>query len=313
MLRHAWITGCRRSDAPVSKAPANFTQAVEEVKQWNKALKSSEHNLRTSISSDSSGPPRVPTHGNRPGLAPGKGHLALAKPRPTAADFRSPERADDDNWDNDFATNIALHNLPHIKGQDNFGGQFSGDKLKAFASIDGHREDSDNWDGDFSSDLLTIKGPRHWSDFDAQEQTIRPLPRKTEKAPETKPHSHKRQKSSRTAAPTISQPKSPIGGQFGNKFQLPPRPDLMYREQSVEDYSDLFDDNDHVFNNRLSIVTKVSMHARRLLAVLTLYRMRLNSSTPRTSPACRGPRSPQWWGASGGKRHHAPPSWTTSQ
>lgn len=262
-MRHTWITGCRRSDAPVSKAPANFTQAVEEVKQWNKALKSSEHNLRTSISSDSSGPPRVPTHGNRPGLAPGKGHLALAKPRPTAADFRSPERADDDNWDNDFATNIALHNLPHIKGQDNFGGQFSGDKLKAFASIDGHREDSDNWDGDFSSDLLTIKGPRHWSDFDAQEQTIRPLPRKTEKAPESKPHSHKRQKSSRTAAPTISQPKSPVGGQFGNKFQLPPRPDLMYREQSVEDYSDLFDDNDHVFNNRLSIVTKVSMHARR--------------------------------------------------
>lgn len=52
LLRHAWITGCRRSDAPVSKAPSNFSQAVEEVKQWNKALKSSEGNLRASTGSD---------------------------------------------------------------------------------------------------------------------------------------------------------------------------------------------------------------------------------------------------------------------
>ena len=166
---------------------------------------------------------------------------------------------DDDNWDNDFATTIspaALH-LPHIKGQDNFGGLLSSDRLKAFASIDAQREDSENWDGDFGGELLTIKGPRQWSDIDPQEQTIRPVPKKAEKPAEPKPQQgHKRQKS-KAAAPTISQPKSPVRAQFGNKFQLPPRPDLLYREQSVEDYSDLFDDNDQVFNNRLSIVTKV--------------------------------------------------------
>jgi hypothetical protein len=166
---------------------------------------------------------------------------------------------DDDNWDNDFATTIsptALH-LPHIKGQDNFGGLLSGDRLKAFASIDGQREDSENWDENFEGELLTIKGPRHWSEIDPQEQTIRPLPRKTEKPVESKPHQgHKRQKSSKASGPNAPQPKSPAKSQFGNKFQLPPRPDVVYREQSVEDYSDLFADNDHVFNNKLGLIGK---------------------------------------------------------
>jgi len=98
LLRHAWITGCRRSDAPVSKAPSNFSQAVEEVKQWNKALKSSEHNLRASTGSDNSGPPgQQQYYGNREshrsGLAPAKGPLVLAKPKPMADAFRSPEIA----------------------------------------------------------------------------------------------------------------------------------------------------------------------------------------------------------------------------
>lgn len=40
LLKHAWIVGSRRTDAPVAKPPANFSEAVEEVKQWNEALKS---------------------------------------------------------------------------------------------------------------------------------------------------------------------------------------------------------------------------------------------------------------------------------
>ncbi|KAK0719747.1 hypothetical protein B0H67DRAFT_599402 [Lasiosphaeris hirsuta] len=274
LLRHAWITGCRRSDAPVSKVPANFSQAVEEVKQWNKALKSSENNLRASTGSDSSGPPAQAYHGNRhnpseghrSNLTPAKGPLVLAKPRPTADAFRSPELAvllltlqDDDNWDNDFATTIspgALH-LPHIKGQDNFGGLLSGDRLKAFASIDASRDESENWDENFEGELLTIKGPRHWSEIDPQEQTIRLLPRKAEKLIEPKPtQGHRRQKSKATSSDAPQQPKSPVKSQFGAKFELPPRPDVLYREQSVEDYSDLFADNDSVFSHRLSLASK---------------------------------------------------------
>jgi serine/threonine protein kinase len=101
LLRHPWITGCKRSDAPVSKAPSNFSQAVEEVKQWNKALKSSEHNLRASTGSENNGAPTQTTYGNRlhssdsnrTGLTPAKGPLVLAKQRPMADAFRSPELA----------------------------------------------------------------------------------------------------------------------------------------------------------------------------------------------------------------------------
>lgn len=102
LLKHNWIVGCRRSDAPVAKAPGNFNQAVEEVKQWNKALTSSDNNLRTSIGSDSSVPllhsqhnQRLVSHehakSNLP--TPAKGLFTWAKPRPNAEDFRSPELA----------------------------------------------------------------------------------------------------------------------------------------------------------------------------------------------------------------------------
>ncbi|KAK4039454.1 hypothetical protein C8A01DRAFT_36582 [Parachaetomium inaequale] len=254
LLRHPWITGCRRSDAPVSKAPSNFSQAVEEVKQWNKALKSSEGNLRASTGSDASAP------GHRANL--GRMPLSLAtKQRPSADAFRSPEQADDDNWDNDFATTIspsALH-LPQIKGQDNFGGLLSGDRLKAFASIDAQREDSENWDSAFDGELVTIKGLGHWSEIDPQEETIRPLPKKSEKTREPRlrvpEHQGHRRQRSRQGASVTSQPKPPVKP-LGTKFELPPRPDVIYREQSTEDYSDLFADNDHVFDRRLSLTSK---------------------------------------------------------
>lgn len=85
LLRHAWIAGSRRAKAPVSKAPADFNQAVEEVKQWNKAL-NSDSALRSSTGSDMAGPSSRLTGGT-----PAKGPLTLAKPRPGAEAFRSPE------------------------------------------------------------------------------------------------------------------------------------------------------------------------------------------------------------------------------
>lgn len=101
LLKHAWIVGSRRSDAPVSKPPANFNEAVEEVKQWNEALKSpSNGSLRASRSSVNNPLPvtRVPSlrkvHSEQQSSAltnPAKGPLILAKPRNTAEAFRSPE------------------------------------------------------------------------------------------------------------------------------------------------------------------------------------------------------------------------------
>ncbi|KFA77236.1 hypothetical protein S40288_01292, partial [Stachybotrys chartarum IBT 40288] len=250
LLRHAWIVGCRRSDAPVSKTPANFSEAVEEVKQWNKALQSSETSLRASFGTEAPGPSSRFTSGT-----PAKGPLHLAKPRPGAEAFRTPELADDDNWDDDFASAISPSalQLPHLKPQDNFGGLLSSDKLKAFASVNDGRDSSNNYDDDFEGELMTIKGPHHFHEMDSQEKTIRPLPKKTEKAVEPA-KSHSRSKSSSKVAAVggpSKGPKSPQKAPF-NKFELPARPDVVYREQSVEDYSDLFVDTDSVFNRSLN-------------------------------------------------------------
>ncbi|KAJ3560676.1 hypothetical protein NPX13_g9221 [Xylaria arbuscula] len=268
LLKHNWIVGCRRSDAPVSKAPGNFSQAVEEVKQWNKALTSSDGNLRASTGSDSSGPPQhsqqnprliphEPAKPNMPSFA--KGPFSLAKPRPTAEDFRSPELADDDNWDNDFATAIspAALQLPHIRPHDHFGGLLSADRLKAFASIDNSRDLSGNWDLDHQGgELMTMKKVQPVQDEDPMEKTIRPnwkpaaKPEKNDDAP--RPRTSRGSPRKRSASghhKHHSRAKSSVS----NKFELPPHPGMAFREQSVEDYSDLFADNDGVFNQRLSL------------------------------------------------------------
>lgn len=268
LLRHAWIIGCRRADAPVSKAPDNFSQAVEEVKQWNKALESSESSLRASIGSDNAGAPtsRFTT--------PAKGRLSLAKPKFGADAFRQAEMAgkksaqpldkpslltkptDDDNWDDDFATSISPDalQLPHLKPQDNFGGLLSSDKLKAFASINDGRNDSSNYDDDFGGEqLMTIKGPGPYQDVDSQEQTIRP-PRRRGKAAGN--HMRIKSTSSKAGGSSSSHTKSPAKPSFGSKFELPSRPDIVYREQSIEDYSDLFVDNDSLFNRNVNQAVK---------------------------------------------------------
>lgn len=253
LMRHAWIAGCRRADAPVSKTPANFTQAVEEVKQWNKALQSSETNLRASTGDGTGHPSRFV------GGTPAKGPLTMAKPRLGVEAFRTPELANDDNWDDDFATAISPSalQLPHLKPQDNFGGLLSSDKLKAFASVNDMGGDSHHYDDDFEGELLTIRGLDYY-DPDPQEQTIRPL-RKPEKVMEP-PKSHQRAKSSSSKAPPRT--KSPQKT-HQNKFELPPPPDLEYREQGVEDYSDLFMDNDHIFNSHVNqAVKKVCLNTR---------------------------------------------------
>lgn len=85
LLRHAWIVGCRRAEAPVSKAPDNFNQAVEEVKQWNKALNSSESALRSSTGSEYTASSRFV------GGTPSKGPFGLAKPRLGVEAFKTVE------------------------------------------------------------------------------------------------------------------------------------------------------------------------------------------------------------------------------
>lgn len=292
LLKHPWIVGCRRSDAPVSKKPADFNQAVEEVKQWNKALKSSETSLRASTSSDGStqashGQPvsrfgaaaADPQRANfgTPGMKrPSSATTVAAKPKPSADMFRSSEVADDDNWDNDFATAIspsALH-LPHLKPQDNFGGKLSADRLKQFASIE-ETSARDNWDDHFEGDLQTVKNSRQFLEPDFLEQTIRPMPRRSSRSTESSSsrsqHSgaggvgggHKKSRSKQVSSSSVpllqKEPSKP--SLSGGRFELPQRPEAIYREQSTEDFSDLFPESDSLFTRKLSRAGKVSTSA----------------------------------------------------
>ncbi|KXJ87720.1 hypothetical protein Micbo1qcDRAFT_236256 [Microdochium bolleyi] len=260
LLKHNWIVGCRRSDAPVAKAPSNFNQAVEEVKQWNKAITSSETNLRSSTGSESGGHGQqtarfgVQDPSRSSANTPAKGPFSLTKPRPVAGDFSAPEAADDDNWDDDFATAISptALQLPHIKPQDHFGGMLSADRLKAFASIDNSRDFSGYWPNEYNDEMTDLSRFDQYQDEESQEKTIRPnrtrSPAKAaapaERRSPTRPSprkrsnpEHQRQKSSQFRTSLMG------------KFELPVRPEAIFREQSIEDYSDLIgdDDDDNIF------------------------------------------------------------------
>lgn len=103
LLKHPWIVGSRRTDTPVAKPLANFNEAVEEVKQWNEALKSptGPGSLRASTRSNVASPmparrdaPLRSVHNEQQGtglITPAKGPLSLAKPKNQAEAFRSPE------------------------------------------------------------------------------------------------------------------------------------------------------------------------------------------------------------------------------
>ncbi|PQK13694.1 hypothetical protein BB8028_0004g06250 [Beauveria bassiana] len=250
LMKHAWIIGCRRADAPVTKPPANFNEAVEEVKQWNKALNSSETHLRTSTGSDATPALRFP------GGTPAKGPLSLQKSKFGVQAFKTPELADNDNWDNDFDTTISPNalQLPHLRTQDNFGGMLSSDRLKAFASANDLRNDI-SYDDDFEGELLTIKGPSQ-HDLDLQQQTIRPISKAAAQAAEPRRHTRQRSIPTHTADSSIQPTRSPSKAHFGNKFELPTRHDVAFREQSAEDFSDVFIENDHVFDQKVNQVKK---------------------------------------------------------
>lgn len=134
----------------------------------------------------------------------------------------------------------------------------SADRLKAFASIDHSRDVSATWDN-LDGELLTVKHSiQSVQEEDPQEKTIRPnwkIPAKPDKKADPKPQPAK---SSHRKRPSSHQKtKSQSKNQLGSKFELPARPDLAYREQSVEDYSDVFEGDDSIFNQGLGLTKKV--------------------------------------------------------
>ena len=111
----------------------------------------------------------------------------------------------------------------------------------------------------YDGEPVTIKGPIEAPDFDSHElETIRPYQHKPPMMLGTKPMKPPARKTS-TSVP--QRPESPVKVQAEHKFVIPSRPATLYREQSIEDYSDLFVENDSVFDRKL--IRKVGYNTRK--------------------------------------------------
>lgn len=226
------------------------------MQEWNEALRSP-NSLRRSARL-TSGPKKSPPStaaGPPPRKSPMNVNVNIPKHRPTAESFRSPAVDANDNWDADFVESIsprALH-LPRLKPQDNFGGFFSHDRLKAFASFEAVTEEPSNLDGE-----ATVKSPldlhrylrEQSSSFEdpgtALSSSTRGMPSTSRSTTESTPY--ERHDGPKTAflrgVPKATQlPKS--------KVAVLARPSTLFREDSVEDYSDLMPEDDGAFQKRV--------------------------------------------------------------
>jgi serine/threonine protein kinase len=263
LLKHPWILNAKRVDAVIAEKPTKYDEAVKSVQQWNEALKSPDHDsLRRGSRPTSLSPAPLRKEKSLQLKTPGAGKIGLTLPktRTNADAFRSPELDTDDNWDDDFASSInpgALQ-LPHLKPHDNFGGLLSAEKLKSIATFDSlieePMEDERDW---------TMRSPVQLSQFDPLE-TVKPFtPQKV------KPEVNKPNPPNSGSQRQPSQPKTQIRRDNGSKPAAPPtrlrlnsstRPSIMFREDTVEDYSDLLDEDadDDAFQRKLQALKVIN-------------------------------------------------------
>ncbi|KAF1967604.1 hypothetical protein BU23DRAFT_482978 [Bimuria novae-zelandiae CBS 107.79] len=244
LLQHKWILSTKRTAPDVASTSPEFNQAVNQIQQYNERLDSEPALRRTSAVAPP--PRRVPVSVN----------LNIPKQRPTADSFRSPEFDRDDNWDDDFAESIsprAFHQ-PHLKPQDNFGGLFSSDKLKAIASV---MDEPSTFDGE-----ATVKSPLNL-------QHLRGLPSVFVPGDVVRASSTRVRASTSRSTSTSTITEEPPERHEGQpktaflrsvpKIMQPPRtqvaamarPSQMFRENSIEDYSDLTIADESAFELKL--------------------------------------------------------------
>jgi hypothetical protein len=264
LLKHPWILSAKRTVPAVPTKPTEYQEAVKSVQEWNEALKSPNSlrrsaRLASGVQKGSPAPKAVATTSRK---GPVNVNLNIPKQRPTAESFRSPELDHDDNWDDDFAESISPRALqmPHLKPQDNFGGLFSGDRLKAFASIEAVTELPECGDGE-----ATVKSPlnlqqfQHFSKASGQKSSERakiaygkatPTAPTTSRSSSTTTEQEEKHNSQPKTAFLRGVPKA--SHLSGTKVAALARPSQLFREDSVEDYSDLMPADESAFERKLA-------------------------------------------------------------
>ncbi|KAF2466940.1 uncharacterized protein BDR25DRAFT_292636 [Lindgomyces ingoldianus] len=264
LLKHPWILSAKRTVPSVQTKPTEYDEAVKSVQEWNEALKSPNSLRRSGRLTTSLGPSKretLPTTATTVSSRKASVSVNLPKHRPNAETFRSPDMDANDNWDADFAESIspsALH-LPHLKPQDNFAGLFSSEKLKAYASFEAVTEEPSNLDEGEATvkSFLGLQSRKSTDAFDDIEtlraSSIRGRP------------SSSRMSSDSTADDRHDvQPKTaflrgiPKATQLSkSKVAALARPSSLFRENSVEDYSDLMPADESAFEKKLKAMQGV--------------------------------------------------------
>jgi len=241
LLKHPWIVNARRTESVIPKKSTEYEEAVKSVQEWNEALRSPEAGT-----SKRKPKPENPSNAGLPSTR--NNPLVDTLPSPTSIKptdrFRSPRVPGEDNWDDDFASAISPSalKLPHLRPHDNFGGMLSSEKLKAFASLDGTiLKADDSFDGFDDASV-----------FSDDVQTIRPYPTKPSVAEPSKSQSPTRPQPTPNA-PVSAMQNVPILTQnpMPRRSRPSTRPATLFKESSVDDYSDLIMANEDVLDRKL--------------------------------------------------------------
>jgi len=261
LLKHPWIVNARRSDDVDPKKSTEYGEAIKSVQEWNEALKDSPNSgsVRRGSRTSSASPVPGSTDTSRTLTNSSKHSLIATKPTMASEPLRRIDPNAIDNWDDDFTSAISPSalQLPHHRPHDNFNGMLSPENLKNFASFENIIERGPE-NGHLDNDT-TVKSPVQPTELDDY-KTVRPISTKKpeikhsrhkSEAPKTrsKPAETKRKASLPSArnATNLAKSKPPTAKPF---TQPQPAPRL-YRESSIEDYSDLIVDNDLSLNTKL--------------------------------------------------------------
>ncbi|KAI9801336.1 MAG: hypothetical protein M1825_003314 [Sarcosagium campestre] len=285
LLKHPWIVNARRSDSVIPIKPTKYDEAVKSVQQWNEALRSpNAGSVRKMTRPAQTSPLPGPRNalGGRTTAVSSNGGLYNGKSRPSGDSLGLTTSFEaDDNWDDDFAASISPSALrrPQMKAHDNFSGLLSSDTLKAFASDDADADDdNENWDNNFEGDL-TVRSPLHLKDTDPL-QTIRPyFPKRadTEEIRTSAPTRSPIRGQSVSSHVSTSRPAASVKPGIQQQLMLASRPAVMYRENSMEDYSDLLAEDDDFFDRDGSGLRKDTVLSPKLFHPSDLQ------NSPRTS------------------------------
>lgn len=265
LLRHPWILNARRSDAVIPGKPTKYDEAIKSVKEWNEALQSPKGGSnRTEQRPGAASPLPSRSERSKKPLIAGPTSIRTDLPpsqiRTNSELYRSPEVTQDDNWDDDFASSISSTalQLPHLRPIDNFGGMLSSDKLKSYATFE--RPPINGWN-DYPDDDTTLKSPL-------------PVMKRLDPLETVRPHSPNKNKDARTKHETAfkmphrltSQPKTQILRAPVKLSQAAGRPHALkrtssiFREDPVEDYSDLIAKDDVALDQKFHQVLQVSVN-----------------------------------------------------